>query len=204
MNRKYGLLGLCLLFSVFFLTGCPKRVPEPVPEKMIVKNPIQQILDALSNAESLEAKMSIRIETVRNGQKMSFGLNGDLLYRKPTSLRLQGYLPWGTGAFDSLYRNGELFLLIPVQKKAFTGELSEMEGLMDRAGTIKILVEKNEGNGVPRRIQIELVEKETRIDMKLKDVVINSELPGDAFDWVVPEGVEVRPLTRLLRGKTDR
>jgi outer membrane lipoprotein-sorting protein len=204
MNRKHGLLAVCVFFSVLFLTGCPRRVPEPVIEKKIVRNPLQQILDALSNAESLEAKMSIRIEAVRNGKKESFGLSGDLLYRKPTSLRLQGYLPWGTGLFDSLYRNGEFFLLIPFEKKAYTGELSEMEGLMDRAGSIQIAVEKNEANGIPRRIQIELVEKQARIDMKLRDVVINPELPEDSFDWVVPDGVEVRPLTRLLRGKTDR
>jgi outer membrane lipoprotein-sorting protein len=204
MNRKHGIMAVCILFSVVFLTGCPRRVPEPPVEKKIVRNPLQQILEALSNAESLEARTSIRVEAIRNGEKVSFGLNGDLLYRKPTSLRLQGYLPWGTGVFDSLYRNGQFFLLIPFEKKAYTGELSEMEGLMDRAGSIQIAVEKNEGNGLPKRIQIELVEKQAKIDMRLRDVVINPELPEDSFAWVVPDGVEVRPLTRLLRGKMDR
>jgi outer membrane lipoprotein-sorting protein len=72
---------------------------------------------------------------------------------------------------------------------------------MERAGPIQILVEKNEGNGIPRRIQIEIIEKDTRIDLKLKDIMVNSVLPEDSFEWIVPEGVEVRPLTGLLRGE---
>jgi outer membrane lipoprotein-sorting protein len=189
------------VFAVF-LTGCPKKIPEPViSEKEVVTDPIAKLFEAFSAAESLQAGASIRIDTVRNGEEMFFLLNGFLLYQKPNLLRLQGYHPFGMGLFDALYRNGEFFLLIPPQKRAYTGEVSQMEELKDRAGVIQILVEKNEGNGIPRRIQIELVEKETRIDLKLKDVVINPVLPGDSFDWVVPQGVKVRSLERLLKEK---
>jgi len=39
------------------------------------------------------------------------------------------------------------------------------------------------------------------VDMKLKDISINRPLPADAFQWVAPEGVEVRPLAQFLKGK---
>jgi hypothetical protein len=35
----------------------------------------------------------------------------------------------------------------------------------------------------------------------LKEISVNSTLPEDVFRWVVPEGVEVRPLAQLLKGK---
>jgi len=47
-----------------------------------------------------------------------------------------------------------------------------------------------------------LVEKEIRIDLRLKEISINSSLPEDSFQWVVPEGVEVKPLNKLLRKKS--
>jgi outer membrane lipoprotein-sorting protein len=49
-----------------------------------------------------------------------------------------------------------------------------------------------------------VIEKETRIDIRLKDPSINSSLPEDSFRWVVPEGVEVKPLAQLLKEKKLR
>jgi hypothetical protein len=204
MSRRMWVSGFWLFCLIFFLTGCPKKVPEPIfKEKKLVVNPVQELLDVLSKAEFLEARTSIRIDTVRKGDKMSFGLNGDLFYRKPTSLRLQGYLPWGAVAFDSLFRDGEFFLLIPSQKRAYEGELSQVEGVMGRAGPIQIIMESKEWDGIPRRIQIELIDKQTRIDLRLKNVVVNSTLPKDLFEWSVPDGVEVRPLSRLLKAVVE-
>jgi hypothetical protein len=135
---------------------------------------------------------------------MSFLLNGFLLYQKPDRLRLLGYHPLGMGLFDALYRNGEFFLLIPLQKRAYTGEVSQFEDLIEKAGEIKISSEKSEGSEVPNRIRIEVVEKETRIELRLKEISVNSSLPEDSFQWVIPEGVEVKPLARLLKGKKPR
>jgi outer membrane lipoprotein-sorting protein len=202
MIRKASFLAFGLFPLLFLLTGCPKKVPEPfIQEKKFAVNPIEEILETLSFAETLEAKASIRIDTVSKGERVTLPVNGDLIYQKPVYLRLQGYHPFGMGLFDALYRDGEFFLLIPSQKRAYTSEISQMESLMERAGPIQILVEKNGGNGIPRRIQIEIIEKDTRIDLKLKDIVVNSVLPEDSFEWIVPEGVEVRPLTGLLRGE---
>ena len=39
---------------------------------------------------------------------------------------------------------------------------------------------------------------------KKSTISINSSLPEDAFQWAVPEGVEVRPLANLLKGKKSR
>ncbi len=205
MTRKLFFLLLVLPVFGIFLTGCPKKVPEPaIQERKIVLDPIQQFLGAFSIAESLEAKASIRIDTVRNGEKLSFALNGDLLYQKPNHLRLMGYHPFGMGLFDALFKDGSFFLLIPMQKKAYEGEVREIEGLAERAGPIQIATEKDDVNGIPKRIQIELLDKETRIELRLKDARLNTPLPGDSFQWIVPEGVEVRPLTRLLKSKTLR
>jgi outer membrane lipoprotein-sorting protein len=35
----------------------------------------------------------------------------------------------------------------------------------------------------------------------LKEISINQSLPKDAFQWVAPEGVEIKPLAQFLKGK---
>ena len=203
MLRKPFLYILCLLLISIFLWGCPKKV-EIVPEKPPFVNPIAKLLDSFSSAESLQARASIRIDTIRNGEEMSFLLNGSLLYQNPDKLRLLGYHPLGMGLFDALYRNGEFFLLIPLQKRAYTGEVSQFEDLIEKAGEVRISSEKSEGSDIPNRIRIELVEKETRIELRLKETVANHPLPADTFQWSIPEGVEVRSIDKLLRGKKRR
>jgi hypothetical protein len=202
-KRSYWIL-ISLLFMGFFISGCPKRIPEPIAEKPPFENPIVKILDAFSPAESFQSRASIRIETVRNGEEMNFLLNGFLLYQKPNQLRLLGYHPLGMGLFDAIYRDGKFFLLIPPQKRAYTGEVSEFEGLMEKAGPIVVTSEKPEGSEIPNRIRIHVVEKETRIELRLKEISINSSLPEDSFQWNVPEGVEVKPLAQLLKRKRLR
>ncbi len=195
---------LCLLLLSLLLWGCPKKVGIIPPEKPPFENPIVKLLDTFSPAESVQARATIRIETVREGEEMNFLLNGFLLYQKPDRFRLLGYHPMGMGLFDALYRNGEFFLLIPPQKKAYTGDLSQFEDVIAKAGEIKITSEKNEGAEIPNRIQIELVEKEVRIELRPKGVSINSSLPEDSFHWNLPEGVQVRSIERLLRGLRRR
>jgi len=204
MVRKPYLYILCLLLLSLFLWGCPKKVEIIPPEKPPFENPIAKLLATFSPVESLQARASIRIETVRDGEEMNFLLNGFLLYQKPDKFRLLGYHPLGMGLFDALYRNGEFFLLIPPQKKAYTGALFQFEDVMAKTGEIRISSEKGEGSEIPNRIQIELVEKETRIELRLKGVSINPSLPEDSFQWNVPEGVEVRSIDRLLKGKKRR
>jgi len=202
-KRSYWIL-ISLLFMGLFISGCPKRIPEPIPEKPFFGNPIVKILDAFSPAESLQSRASIRIETVRNGEEMNFLLNGFLLYQKPDQLRILGYHPLGMGLFDALYRNGEFFLLIIPQKRAYTGEVSQFEDLIEKAGPIEVYSEKPQGSEIPNRIRIHVVEKETRIDLRLKEITINASLPADTFQWSVPEGVEVKPLAQLLKRKRLR
>jgi len=103
------------------------------------------------------------------------------------------------GLFDGLYRNGEFFLLLPLQKKVYTGEVSQFEDLIEKAGPIQVSTEKVEGNQIPSRIRIDVVEKETHIDLRLREISMNSTLPEDSFQWVMPEGVEVKPLAELLK-----
>jgi len=203
-DNKYRFLCFSLLLLGILLTGCPKKIEIIPPEKPPFENPVIKLLEKFSPAESLQARASIRIETVRDGEEMNFILNGFLLYQKPDKFRLLGYHPLGMGLFDALYRNGEFFLLIPPQKRAYTGEVSQFENVMAKAGEIKISSEKGEGNEIPNRIQIELVEKETRIDLRLRGISINPSLPEDSFRWNVPEGVEVRSIERLLRGLKRR
>jgi outer membrane lipoprotein-sorting protein len=187
-----------------FLFGCPKKILGPVIiEKPLIENPLGKLLEAFSSAESLQAKASIRINMVRNGQEVNFpSLNGVLLYQKPDQFRLLGYHPLGMGLFDALYKNGELFILIPLQKRAYSGEVLKTDDLIEKAGPMEVFIEKPEGSEIPNRIRIELVEKEIRIDLRLKEISINSLLPEESFQWVVPEGVEVQPLNKLLRKKS--
>jgi hypothetical protein len=165
-----------------------------------VKDPVAKLLEAFSSAESLQAKASIRLDTVRKGEELKFLLNGIVLYEKPDKLRVLGYHPFGMGVFDALYRGGEFFLFSPLQNRAYTGEISEFGDLIAKTN-VKILTEKTEGSEVPDRIRIEMPEKETRLDVRLKEISINRSLPKDAFQWVAPEGVEIRPLSQFLKAK---
>jgi outer membrane lipoprotein-sorting protein len=204
MSRRRCFLIPVLLLLGLLLTGCPKKIPEPVIEKPPFENPVVKLLEAFSSAESLQAKASIRIETMRMGEGMNFLLNGYVLYQRPDKLRILGYHPLGMGLFDALYQNGEFFLLIPIQKRAYTGEVSQFEDLIEKAGAIQVSSEKSEGSDIPSLIRIDVVEKETHIELRLKEISINSSLPEDAFEWAVPAGVEVRPLANLLKGKKSR
>jgi outer membrane lipoprotein-sorting protein len=200
--RKRGYLLFGVLLLGLLLSGCPKKILKPViVEKPLAENPIAKLLETFSFAETLQARASIRIDMVRNGQKMNFLLNGMVLYQKPDRFRLLGYHPFGMGLFDALYRNGEFFLLIPLQKRAYTGEVSQFGDLVEKVGPIDVFSEKQGGNEIPDRIRIEIPEKEIRVDIKLKETSLNPSLPEDAFEWSMPEGVEIRPLDRLLRKK---
>ena len=200
-KRCFFIMGFFLLGLL--LSGCPKRIPEPaIIEKPLIENPLGKLLEAFSSVESLQAKASIRIERMKSGEEMRFPLNGFVLYQKPDRFRLLGYHPLGMGLFDALYKNGELFIFIPLQKRAYSGEVLKTDDLMEKAGPMEVFIEKSEGSEIPNRIRIELVEKETRIDLRLKEISINSSLPEDSFQWVVPEGVEVQPLNKLLRKKS--
>jgi outer membrane lipoprotein-sorting protein len=201
MTRRPWFLILSLFLLALFLSGCPKKLAKiPSIEAPPVKDPVAKLLEAFSSAESLQAKASIRLDTVRRGEELKFLLNGIVLYEKPDKLRILGYHPFGMGVFDALYRRGEFLLFSPLQNKAYTGEISEFGDLISRTN-IKISAEKSEGSAVPDRIRIELPEKETRVDLKLKEISINQALPEDAFEWVAPEGVDVRPLAQFLKGK---
>jgi len=201
MIRKPWFVILSLFLLILFLSGCPKKVVKiPSIEAPPVKDPMATLLEAFSSAESLQAKASIRLETVRKGEALKFLLNGIVLYEKPDKLRILGYHPFGMGVFDARYRGGEFFLVSPLQNRAYTGEISDFRDLIAKAN-IKISAEKPEGSDVPDRIRIEMPEKETRLDVRLKEISLNQSLPKDSFQWVTPEGVEIKPLAQFLKGK---
>jgi len=201
MIRRPWCVILSLFLLVLFLSGCPKKVAKiPSIEVPPVKDPMAKLLEAFSPADSVQAKASIRLDTVRKGEELKFLLNGIVLYEKPDKLRILGYHPFGMGVFDALYRGGEFFLFSPLQNRAYTGEISEFGDLIAKAN-IRISTEKPEGSEIPNRIRIEMPEKETRVDVKLKEISINQSLPKDAFQWVAPEGVEIKPLAQFLKGK---
>ena len=201
MIRRPWYLILSLFLMVLFLSGCPKKFAKiPSIEAPPAKDPVAKFLESFSSAESLQAKASIRLDTVRKGEELRFLLNGVVFYEKPDKLRILGYHPFGMGVFDVLYRGGEFLLFSPLQNRAYTGEISEFADLISKAN-IKISAEKPEGRDVPDRIRIEMPEKEIRVDLKLKEISINQPLPADAFQWVAPEGVDVRPLAQFLKGK---
>ncbi len=192
---------LNLFLLILLLSGCPKKIARiPSVEAPFVKDPMAKLLEAFSSAESLQAKASIRLDTVKKGEELRFLLNGVVLYEKPDKLRILGYHPFGMGVFDALYRGGEFVLFSPLQNRAYTGEISEFGDLIGRAN-IRISTEKPEGSDVPDRIRIEMPEKETRLDVKLKEISVNQPLPRDAFQWAPPEGVEVKSLAQFLKGK---
>ena len=201
MIRRPRLLILSLFLMMVLLSGCPKKLTKiPSIEAPPVKDPVAKFLESFSSAESLQAKASIRLDTVRKGEELKFLLNGIILYEKPDKLRILGYHPFGMGVFDALYRGGEFFLFSPLQNRAYTGEISEFRDLIAKTN-IKISTEKPEGSDVPDRIRFEIPDKETRVDVKLKEISINQSLPKDAFQWVAPEGVEIKPLAQFLKGK---
>lgn len=201
MIRRPWCVILSLFLLVLFLSECPKKVAKiPSIEVPPVKDPMAKLLEAFSSADSVQAKASIRLDTVRKGEELKFLLNGIVLYEKPDKLRILGYHPFGMGVFDALYRGGEFFLFSPLQNRAYTGEISEFGDLIAKAN-IRISTEKSEGSEVPNRIRIEMPEKETRVDVKLKEISVNQSLPKDAFQWVAPEGVEIKPLAQFLKGK---
>ena len=203
MLRKCCFVILGVFFLGLLLSGCAKRMVRlPPVEGPMVENPMTKLLETFSATESLHARASIRIETVRKGEEIKFLLNGVILYQKPDKLRIMGYHPLGIGLFDALYQNGEFFILVPSEKRAYTGKISELDDLAEKAGGIQISSEKDQAQ-VPSRIRIELREKETRIDLRLKDVSSNSSLPEGSFAWKIPEGVELRPLPQLLKGKRE-
>src|SRR4030066_1302901 len=197
MVRKSWFLILSLFLLVLFLSGCPKKVVKiPSFEAPPVKDPVAKLLEAFSSAESLQAKASIRLDTGRKGEELKFLLNGVVLYEKPDKIRILGYHPFGMGVFDVLYRGGEFLLFSPLQNRAYTGEISEFGDLIAKAN-VKISVEKPEGSEVPDRIRIEMPGKETRLDVRLKEISVNQSLPRDTFKWVAPEGVEIKPLAQF-------
>ena len=201
MVRKPWFAILSLFLMILFLSGCPKKITKIPPiEAPPVMDPVAKLLEAFSATESLQAKASIRVDTVRKGEELKFLLNGIVLYEKPDKLRILGYHPFGMGVFDVLYRGGQFFVFSPLQNRAYTGEISEFADLIAKAN-IKISAEKPEGSEVPDRIRIEMPEKETRLDMKLKEISVNRSLPNNAFEWVAPDGVEIRPLSQFLKGK---
>jgi len=201
MVRKPWFVILSLFLMVLLLSGCPKKIARiPSVEAPPVIDPMAKLLEAFSSAETLRAKASIRLDTVRRGEELKFLLNGIVFYERPDRLRILGYHPFGMGVFDALYRGGEFVLFSPLQNRAYTGEISEFGDLIAKAN-VKISAEKPEGSGVPDLIRIEMPEKETRLEVKLKEITINQPLPQDAFQWVPPEGVQIKSLAQFLKGK---
>ena len=198
---KYGFVCISLLILSLLLSGCAKKMVRiPSVEAPPVKDPVAQLLEAFSSVESLQAKASIRVDTVRKGEEYRFLLNGIVYFEKPDKLRILGYHPFGMGVFDILYRGGEFLVFSPLQNRAYTGEISQFGDLIAEAN-IRISTEKPEGSEVPNRIRIEMPEKETRLDMKLKEISVNQRLPENSFEWDAPEGVEVKSLAQFLKGK---
>lgn len=198
-SPRLFMAGFFLLSLLLF--GCPKKVVIMPPiQTPPVKNPVNTLLEAFSDAENFQSRASIRVEAVRDGQRVNFLLNGTVLYEKPDKLRILGYHPLGMGVFDALYRGGEFFLLSPIEKKAYTGEILDFEDLIEKVG-VRISTEKTPGIMVPTLIRIGVEEPETRVDLRLKEIEVNSSLPDDTFRWWVPEGVDVMPLVQLLKKK---
>jgi len=205
MVRKPSLLILALLVSSLLLTACPKKVVKVPPlETPPVTNPIGTVLEAFSAAETLQAKASIRIDTERKGEKLNYRLQGIVFYQRPDKLRVYGYHPFPLpmDLFDALYRDGEFFLFIPMDNRAYAGEIRQFADLIEKT-EVRIATEKAGASDIPDRIRIEVAEPKTRIEILLREAAVNVPLPEDSFQWQAPQGVELRPLTQLLRSKNS-
>jgi len=205
-QREFHMTRMCLfpilgLILCLLLIGCPKKVVRvPPPEIPSVENPLAALVEAFSAAETLQAKASIRIDTLTKDEEMNYRLQGNVYYQKPGMLRVYGYLPFplAMDLFDALYRENKFFLLIPSEKRAYNGEVSDFKDLIMKAD-VRITTEKPEGNVVPNRIRVAIVDKKTTIEIRLRDVELDKPLTEDIFQWIVPEGIEVRPLDQLIR-----
>ena len=205
MVWKPSLLIPALLVFSLFLMGCPKKVVKVPPlETPPVTNPIRTVLEAFSAAETLQAKASIRIDTERKGEKLNYRLQGIVFYQRPDKLRVYGYHPFPLpmDLFDALYRDGEFFLFIPMDNRAYAGEIRQFADLIEKTD-VRIATEKAGASDIPDRIRIEVAEPKTRIEILLREAAVNVPLPEDSFQWQVPQGVELRPLTQLLRSKNS-
>ena len=194
-----SLLILLMLLEIL-LSGCAKKIVKAPLMGPPVKDPIARLLESFSAADRLQAKTSIRIDTAQKGKEISYRLSGTVLFEKPQKLRILGYysFPLPMDLFDALYREGALYLLVPQQKKAFTGALLEFNDLLEKTD-IRISTESTDGAEVPNRIRIDLVEAETRIELRLREISMNATLPDGAFSWWVPDDVENIPLAWLLK-----
>ena len=203
MVGKPSLFVLTLLVSSLFLTGCPKKIVKvPSLETPPVRNPFETVLEAFSPAETLQAKASIRIDTEREGEELNYRIQGIVFYQKPEKLRVYGYHPFPLpmDLFDALYRDGEFFLFIPMNHRAYAGQVAQFSDLIEKTG-VRIATEKDGLSDIPNRIRIEVAVPKTQIEILLRETSVNTPLPEDTFQWQVPQGVERRPLTQLLRKK---
>ena len=203
MVCKPSLLIPALLVSSLFLMGCPKKVVKVPPlETPPVTNPIRTVLEAFSAAETLQAKASIRIDTEKGGEEFHYRLQGIVFYDKPERLRVYGYHPFPLpmDLFDALYRDGEFSLFIPMNNRAYAGEVAQFADLIEKT-EVRIVTEKAGASDIPNRIRIEVAAPKTQIEILLRETSVNTPLPEDTFQWSIPQGVERRPLAQLLRKK---
>jgi len=163
-----------------------------------LENPIAELVSAFSSAETLQSKASIRIDAIQKGEEVNYRLNGVVFYQRPERLRIFGYHPFPLpmDLFDALYQEGKFFLLIPAHETAYTGDISEFDDLM-KSTEVRMSIEKMDGSEVPNRIRIDLVEEKVKIEIRLKDILLNTSLPEDSFQWTTPQRIRIRPLTQL-------
>ena len=199
MTRKtcFSILGLLVL--ALLLSGCPKKLVKVPPlGGPPLENPIAELVAAFSSVETLQGKASIRIDAIQKGEEVNFRLNGVVSYQKPERLRIFGYHPFPLpmDLFDALYEKGKFLLLIPAHETVYTGEISEFDNFM-KGTEVRMSIEKMDGSEVPNRIRIDLVAEKVKIEIRLKDISLNTSLPEDSFQWTIPEGIRIRPLAQL-------
>jgi outer membrane lipoprotein-sorting protein len=205
MQIKSLLFFFILVLFINLLYGCPKKPPEVLPpEKPSFVNPIEKFLKEFSSVDSFQARTSIRIETERGGEETNFLLNGILLFQRPNKLRVLGYHPLGMSIFDALYQNGQLLIFIPFQRRIYEGYDTQFDEIMEKAGEISVKAEREEGAELPSQIRIEALDIGARIWLRLKDISLNPVFSEETFRLDPPEGIEIRSIARLLRGKKLR